>query len=74
MPPIYDNYERLSLNIFLKNGGEERFQNIIDISINGYYATILASDGLRTIPSKDISSIHIFKQNPDTEDFNLIHF
>ena len=74
MPPIYGNYERLSLNIFLKNGDEERFQNAIDISINGYYATILTFDGCRTIPTSTISSIHIFKQNPDTEDFNFIHF
>lgn len=63
MVPIQAGCEKFNINLFLKNGDGERFENVIDISLNGYYATILTVKGCKTIESDAINSIHIFSPN-----------
>lgn len=63
MVPIQAGCEKFNVNLFLKNGDGERFENVIDISLNGYYATILTIEGCKTIESSKINSIHIFTKN-----------
>lgn len=55
--------ERFNINMFLLNGDEQRFENVIDISINGYFTTILTDNGCTAIESKQISSVHISVPN-----------
>lgn len=55
--------DRFNVNIFLLNGDEERFEKVIDISIDGYYIIVLTDEGCRTIKSKQISSVHISVPN-----------
>lgn len=63
MVPIQAGCEKFNINLFLKNGDGERFENVIDISLNGYYATILTIEGCSIIESSKINSIHIFTKN-----------
>ena len=63
MARIQSFCEKFNVNLFLKNGDGERFENVIDISLNGYYATILTIEGCKTIESSKINSIHIFLPN-----------
>lgn len=63
MARIQSFCETFSINIFFKDGSEERFENVIDISLNGYLATILALEGGCMIESSKINSIHIFTLN-----------
>lgn len=63
MARIQSFCEMFSINIFFKDGSEERFENVIDISLNGYYVTIFALEGGRIIESNKINSIHIFTTN-----------
>lgn len=67
MVPIQAGCEKFNVNLFLKNGDGERFENVIDINLNGYYATILTIEGCRTIESSKINSIHIFTKNREFE-------
>lgn len=63
MARIQSFCEIFSINIFFKDGSEERFENVIDISLNGYFATILTLEGGSMIESSKINSIHIFTPN-----------
>lgn len=63
--------ERFNINMFLLNGDEQRFENVIDISINGYYITVLTDEGCRMIKSKQISSVHISVPN---REFDGLYF
>lgn len=63
MARIQSFCEMFSINILLKDDSEERFENVIDISLNGYYATILTLEGGRMIESSKINSIYIFMPN-----------
>lgn len=63
MVPIQAGCEKFNINLFFKNGDGERFENVIDISLNGYYATILTIEGGSMIESSKINSIHIFSPN-----------
>lgn len=63
MARIQSFCEMFNINLFFKNGSEERFENVIDISLNGYYATILTLEGGSMIESRKINSIHIFMPN-----------
>lgn len=63
MARIQAGCEKFNINLFFKNGSEERFENVIDISLNGYYATILTTEGCKTIESSKINSIYIFTKN-----------
>lgn len=65
MARIQSFFEMFSINIFFKDGREERFENVIDISLNGYYATILTLEGGRMIESSKINSIYIFMPNKE---------
>lgn len=60
--------ERFNINMFLLNGDEERFENVIDISINSYFTTILTDNGCTTIESKQISSVHISVPNREFDE------
>ena len=63
MARIQSFCEMFNINLFFKNGSEERFENVIDISLNGYYATILTLEGGSMIESSKINSIYIFMPN-----------
>lgn len=63
MTQIQSFCEKFNINLFLKNGDGERFENVIDINLNGYYATILTLEGTSIIESSKINSIHIFTKN-----------
>lgn len=63
MARIQSFCEMFSINLFFKDGSEERFENVIDLSLNGYYATILTLEGGSMIESNKINSIHIFTKN-----------
>lgn len=63
MARIQSFCEMFNINIFFKDGSEERFENVIDISLNGYFATILTLEGGSMIESSKINSIHIFSPN-----------
>lgn len=63
MVPIQAGCEKFNINLFLKNGDGERFENVIDINLNGYYVTILTIEGCSIIESNKINSIHIFTKN-----------
>ena len=65
MARIQSFCEMFSINIFFKDGGEKRFENVIDISLNGYFATILTLEGYIIIESSKINSIHIFTLNKE---------
>ena len=54
---------KFNVNLFFKNGDGERFENVIDISLNGYFATILTLEGGSMIESRKINSIYIFTKN-----------
>lgn len=65
MARIQSFCEMFSINIFFKDGSEERFENVIDISLNRYFATILTLEGGSMIESSKINSIHIFSPNKE---------
>lgn len=65
MARIQSFCEMFSINIFFKDGDGERFENVIDISLNSYYATILTLEGGSMIESSKINSIYIFMPNKE---------
>lgn len=72
MKNVFSFFEKINIDLFYKNGDEERFLDVYDFSINGYFITILSESGCNVIETKDISSIHIFKPNKEFDEvFNL---
>lgn len=67
MARIQSFCEMFRINIFFKDGGEERFENVIDISLNEYFTTILTLEGSSMIESSKINSIYIFAPNREFE-------
>lgn len=65
MAQIQSFCEKFNINLFFKNGDGERFENVIDINLNGYYATILTLEGTSIIESSKINSIYIFMPNKE---------
>lgn len=64
--------EIIDVDIFYNNGEEDRFLHVYDLSINGYFLTVLNDSGCRIIETKDISGIHVFKPNKEFDEmFNL---